>query len=239
MHRIIDINKLDQAIEPISLATTSATSEYYPAAKYRQFGFLFGAAAMAATKTVVAQILQATDAAGTGSKNVTSATCTITANTNVKSGTLTLASVVAAETVVINGITFTAHATTTTVANREFHVGVSDTADAAELVTCINDATYGVPGVTASSALGVVTLVATTPGEIVMTLTGDTHITAATLAAVAYIEIDSCLLDTNNGFEYAAIKLTTDDTILCNADLIRESPRYTPTQYLACSYTNP
>lgn len=239
MHRIYDINKIDLAIEPVSLASTSRTSDYYRANHFRQFGFLFGAAAMAAANTVVAQIVQATDAAGTGSKNVAGATCTITANTLVKSGTLTLATALAGETVVINGITFTAHATTTTVANREFSIAGTDTQDAAELVTCINDATYGVPGVTATSNLGVVTLVATSPGDVAITLAGDTNITAATLAAAAYIEIDNCLLDKNNGFEYAAITLTTNATILVDSWLLREACRYTPTQYLAASYLNP
>lgn len=64
--------------------------------------------------------------------------------------TLTLASVAAAETIVINSTTFTAHATTTTVASREFSISGNDIADAGELVTCINDATYGVSGVTAT-----------------------------------------------------------------------------------------
>ena len=63
--------------------------------------------------------------------------------------TLTLASVAAAETLILGGLTFTAHATVTTVANREFSISGTDTADAVELAICINDSTYGVPGVTA------------------------------------------------------------------------------------------
>lgn len=57
--------------------------------------------------------------------------------------TLTLSTVLANETIVINGQTYTAHATTTTTANREFSISGSDTADAGELTTCINDATNG------------------------------------------------------------------------------------------------
>ena len=66
---------------------------------------------------------------------------------------LDLRSVAANDTVTVNGLTFTAHATTTTVANREFAASGSNSADATELTTCINDPTYGVPGVTAT-ALG-------------------------------------------------------------------------------------
>lgn len=98
---------------------------------------------------------------------------------------LTLATVLAGETVTINGLTFTAHADTTTPADREFDISGTDTQDAAELVTCINDPTYGVPGVVASSALGVITLVATNPGRdaIVITSGHDTFGIAYTSTA--------------------------------------------------------
>jgi len=68
---------------------------------------------------------------------------------------LTLAGVTAGQTVTINGLTFTAHTNTTTAANREFSISGTDTQDAGELVTCLSDATYGVPGVT--STLGAAT----------------------------------------------------------------------------------
>lgn len=63
---------------------------------------------------------------------------------------VTCASAQAGDTVTINGLVFTGHATTTTEANREWDIA-DDNAAAAALVTCINDATYGVPGVTASA----------------------------------------------------------------------------------------
>lgn len=77
---------------------------------------------------------------------------------------LDLASVVAGQTITINGIAFTAHATTTTVASRQFSVSGSNTADATELTTCINDATYGLMAssvnITATSSGARVTLTA-------------------------------------------------------------------------------
>jgi len=72
--------------------------------------------------------------------------------------TVTLATVLEAQTLTINARVFTAHATVTTVANREFSISGDDAADAAALATCINDATYGVPGVTAVAVGAVVTL---------------------------------------------------------------------------------
>jgi len=77
---------------------------------------------------------------------------------------LTLATVLAGHTVTINGLVFTAHATTTTPALREFSIaGGTDTLDAIELAIVINDVTYGVPGVTATPVAAVVTLSVTTP----------------------------------------------------------------------------
>ena len=76
------------------------------------------------------------------------------------SQTLTLASVLADDSVTINGLTFTAHATVTTVADREFSISGDDTADAQALKGLINDAVYGVPGVTATGAAAVLTLTA-------------------------------------------------------------------------------
>ena len=110
----------------------------------------------------------------------------------INGGTLlTLASVLAATTVTIDGVTFTAHASTTTVANREFRMNQTDTLDAAELVTCINDSTYGVSGVVATlgAATGEILLqhtasydtrpVATaSAGTIAVSTVGETYICA-------------------------------------------------------------
>ena len=87
--------------------------------------------------------------------------------------TTTLATFLVDGTITINGLVFTAHVDTTTVANREFEISGDDTADAGELVTCINDATYGVPGITATSALGVVTLISIDPDQTVITVSSN------------------------------------------------------------------
>lgn len=68
--------------------------------------------------------------------------------------TLTLASVTAGQTLTLDdgttSLTFTADATTTTTSSREFSISGSDTADAGELATVINDATDGHPTITAA-----------------------------------------------------------------------------------------
>lgn len=234
MNRMYDDHKQDIGLTPQTVDTTSATGDFFPMKNHRVLGFPFYVGAMATTNTVVAQIVQATDAAGTSVKDVTGATATITAETAVQEATVTLATFTAGSVIVINGLTFTGHASTTTVANREFDISGTDTADAAELVTCINDTTYGVPGVTASSALGVVTLKATDPGEATITVVGVATIgVAATVKAIGYVEIESDQLDTNNDFTYAAIKLTTDASLVVGAGLVRDRSRYNPDQNLA------
>lgn len=237
MNKFYDEEKIDVGLGPIAVNTTAYT-QYFKMTEGRRVAFSFNIGAMAASATLAGQVYQAQDAAATGAKVVTNATCTITANTNVKQATVTLATCLAGETVVINGLTFTAHATTTTVANREFSISGTDTADAAELVTCINDATYGVPGIFASSAAGVVTLRATEPGDNYITVVGDTNATAATVAADALVEIEADMLDTNNGFDHVALLLTTSTSMICSATCIRGRNRYTPVQYLGASKTN-
>ena len=57
---------------------------------------------------------------------------------------LTLASVAIGETLVFDGKTFQAHASTTTPSLRTFSVAGTDTQDATELYTVLTDATYGI-----------------------------------------------------------------------------------------------
>ena len=57
---------------------------------------------------------------------------------------ITLTSVTAGQTIEILGLTFTAHATTTTVASQEFDISGTDAADATELKTCLDDTSNGI-----------------------------------------------------------------------------------------------
>ena len=100
--------------------------------------------------------------------------------------TLTLATVLANETLVINSDTFTAHATVTDTTLQQFSISGNDIADAGELVTCINDATDGVSGVTATdNGDATITLHMDNPhqNDGITTPTGTT-ISGATIVAV-------------------------------------------------------
>ena len=95
----------------------------------------------------------------------------------IPTATLTLATVLVGHKVTINGLTFTA-AAVADLPNRVFDQSGDDTADAASLVLAINHTTAGVPGVYATSALGVVTLVAEEVALIITAASGT--ITAVT-----------------------------------------------------------
>lgn len=219
MNKVQEQVKLDVGLKPISLASTSGTGKYYKLADYRNISFVILAAAIAATKTVVAKVVQAVDEAGTSSKDISSATKTITANTNIIEGTIALASVANTDVVTVNGISFT-KAAATAAASREF-------ADAAGLVTCVNDADYGVENVFATVNTTTVT-VRSMDGKADITL-GKTEnagtITLATTEALATIEVDQDDLDLANSFSHAALTVTTNATIIVAATAVRGNSR--------------
>lgn len=226
--------KIDVGLAPVSLNGNS-TGKYYDLADYRKAIAILQVGAMAASFTAKIEVFQAINAAGGSGALLAGATATITANTLVTSLTLTLATVLNTHTIIINGSTFTAHTDTTIVASRQFSIAGTDTQDGDELVTCINDATYGVPGVTASNNAGVVTLVSTVPGATVITAAqgvGAT-ITVATLSAQAYVELDALTLSDN--FTHVACKVTTTSAQVVSATLLRGGQRVGITQKVGAS----
>ena len=98
---------------------------------------------------------------------------------------VTCAAVAAGDKVYVNGLTFTAHTSTTTAANREFSIAGSNTQDGDELVTCLNDATYGVPGLTAVNAGGVVSFTRdTAPDTVALTSSNGTRLAVAAAGGI-------------------------------------------------------
>lgn len=99
--------------------------------------------------------------------DVTDITSTITTVSGEASGTLTLNTAIATDDFVINGVTYTLDAAPT-VAYTSVAVGADDTETAANIAAAItgyNAPGVGVPAVVkATSALGVVTITAGTPG---------------------------------------------------------------------------
>lgn len=236
MNRLSEAVKIDNALTPASL-NSAGTGSYFPMGEYRKALFAVVIGAMAAGVTSVLQVMQATNAAAGSAKVVTNNAATITANTNVASAIFTAASTAAADTCVVNGITFTAIANGATPSGNQFAVGTGGTADAdtaTALAAAINAA--GISGITASAASAVVTIVASEPGEASVSVTGTAvRLVAATVRAVAYVECDAAFLDNANGFNHVALRVTNSAAALTGAVLIRGNSRYTPVQYVAAS----
>lgn len=210
-----------------ALDNTNVTGKYFDMRKFRILTVLLVALDMAATKTAKIELVQDKDGDGGDVKAITGASKTVTANAEVIEANITLATFLEEGTVTINGVTFTAHADTTTAADREFAIDGNDTADAAALAGLINDATYGVTGVTATSALGVVTLVADDGYAITISSDpDDATAVKATVEAIAAVDIRMEDLDTPNGFYFVAPKVTVTATCTAVAAIVIHGEAY-------------
>jgi len=230
--------KVDTAIVPENL-TGLATSPYYNMKKCRKALFVVEVGAMAAAATCIMAAWEARDAGATGAQAIAAITATITANTGVAEATVTCVTTAVGNTLTVNGLTFTA-AAAADLPNRVWDQSGDDTADAASLVLALNHVTAGVPGVTATSALGVVTLVATEPGETAITISRvGAPLTLATTRAIGYLEIDGAQMTKATAavaaYTHIAIAVTTSGAMLTGAVLVRDNARYTPVQTVAAS----
>ncbi len=219
--------KFDIGLVPQTLNNSNATGAWYHLRDFRRALAVMHAGAAAATKTSKIEFLQAKDASGTDAKALSPAVeKTVTANSEVVELTLTLASVAAGETITLNGVAFTAHASATTAANREFSISGNDAADAAALVSLINDADYGAEGITASAVSNVITLKASRPGEkLVSASSAASTFTIATTKHQATIECSHFDLDSGGGFEWIATKATTTGNTPINCTFLRYDGR--------------
>jgi hypothetical protein len=230
MNGINEALKIDIGVVSQTISNSNDTGRYYDMSKYRRALAILNVGAMAASKAAKIEFYQATDASGTGAKLMTSTAAEITANADVAVATVDLTSAAATDVVTINGVTFTM-AAATSAADRKF-------ADAAGLETCINHATYGVDGVTASDAGTVVTVTATDPGEKLLTVSatnGSGTVTVATTQAVAFSEVDVSSMDLANGFTHLAVKATSTATGGVSVVLVRGDARISPTQFVGAS----
>lgn len=234
--KISEVVKVDQALTPTSLASTAGTGAYFPMKDYVKALFIFTVAAMAALDTVVAQILQATDRDGTGSKDITNSTATLTGAAGDDASTLTFVSILDGEGFTINGTVFVADDTAPNAALGQFDTGATDTTAATNAVVVINQL---LPLLKATSAAGVITIEAREPGTAVIVITATAAtVTEATLRAIGIVEIRAEHLDEDNGFTHVALKLTTDATIVVGGDLVRNGATFSPGQFVGASKTD-
>lgn len=235
MNRSYEDQKIDVGLVSQALNNTNATGKYFPLAEYREVLAILSGGAMAKTKLTTLDLWQAKNAAALDAKAITGATAVITANTLITELTIALATVLAADAITINGLVFTAHATVTTVANREFSISGDNTVDGDELCVCINDPTYGVPGVTAVNVTGTITLVSTIPGETLITaVSAAATFTVVTTKAQAYVSIESLALEAL--FTHVAAKVTTTANSNVAVVLLRAKSRAGIAQKVGASY---
>lgn len=229
--------KFDQAVSPHTYSNNSATGNYFSMGKWRTATILVEGGALAATKTTSCTIYQATSSAGAGAKAIVLATAVFTANTNASEMTIAMSSTTDTATLVINGLTFSAHASVTSEALRQFSTSGDNTADADELAACINDPVYGVPGVTATAVTGTITLNAVPYGEKTITVVSTSSgITLATTAYQMAVNISTNNMDTANSFNHIAAKLASTGSGIAGAALLRGGGRFLPQQYLGAVY---
>lgn len=230
MNKIYEEKKIDVGMVAQVIDNSNVTGAYFPMAGYRSLIAIMNIGAMVKAKTAIMQLMQATNAQAGSAKVVTVGACTLTSNELCTALQVTLATVLNTETIDItvtkNGVsttyTFTGHTDTTTLADREFSISGNDTADAVEFCLCVNDPVYGVPGVLAESALGVVQLTSESPGVVTIgAVSSDATFTVVTVEGQSYVEIDPAILDNAGGFDHVAIKITSTATGSVSATLIR------------------
>jgi hypothetical protein len=222
-------------------ATTTVNGRGVKLDNARKVAFRYQVGAVASTDTdYTLSVLEATDAATAGARNIGNAVATPTvtlarvadgciANANIVQ--LTLVTVAAADVVTINGVTFTAVAGDTVLATNSFDQRGDDTADAVELVSCINNA---LPNLVATNAAGVITIQSRNPGQETITVTDIndiTNIVPVTVEVTGIIEVDASAL--SDGYDHVfprAVTSATSAAAVLHITAITGNDRYTVTQ---------
>jgi hypothetical protein len=238
MELISERTKLDVSIVGQTVTNTTVTGKYFPMAGFHRACFHAIIGAMAASKHVILAAWNGKTAAGTSGALIAGATCQVEANVLVSKATVTLATTLAADWVEVNGIRFLGHGTTTTPSAHEFDIGGSNTENAVDLCTCLNDQTYGIfpLGLIATPNAAVVTIEAIEPGEALVTLTSSgSTLVLATLEASAYVEVDNLDLLGATGFDHIAAHIDSSATGICSVTLLREARNEPPSQMVGAS----
>jgi len=227
--------KIANAMVPVSVNGASTTHKFFSMAGFYRVAFhVIGvAASIADAVTMTLQTMQATDSAGNGAKVITNNAATATVPVKVIAANVALANAAAGSVITINGLTFTG-AAATDATKREFIASGNDAADCTALISCINDATYGVPGVTAAAGAGdSIDLTVDEPGETTITISDESaEFTPIATALEAIVEVDASNLDIAGGFDHIGCLVTTSAAITCSTTAIFD-PRYSPGQQVA------
>jgi len=242
MHDIREATKVDAAVKP-QVGATSITGEYFRMTTFAKALFVATVRGQHDGDDVTFAVYEATDATGSDAAQL-GATITMEQGIKVTMAQVATTSVAAADTLIITpytfdgqgaqvagtALTFTA-GTSEVLASRQFDQSGTDTACGASLAACINDATYGVPGMLATASSGTVTLTLTEPGDGTFTYVESD---AATLVCTdllqqADFEVAVQDLDRDDNFTHVGARFASIETdVYTEATLIRATAGYQP-----------
>jgi len=238
MNREYESLKINMGLVPQSIASTNVTGKYYSMAEFRSALAVLTVGNITAGGSAALQIMEAKTEAAGDAQELTSRVATIAANVKVAKMTVTLAGGTTGDTItiVINGVSKTyTGAGSADVANGVWADGGDDSADAASLLLCMNHATNGLVGVTATVNAAVITLVADDGYYIDSVAETGSFTTFLTTEATGYVWLDA--LDLTADYTWIACKATTaSNTGICGVTLLRGESRKELTQRVGASY---
>jgi len=222
MNRSYENIKMDMGLVPQELASTNATGKYFNMKEFRSALAVLTVGNITAGGSAALQIMEAKTEAAGDAQALTSRLATIAANVKVAKMTITLAGGTTGDTItiVVNGVSKTyTGAGSADVANGVWADGGDDSADAASLLLCMNHATNGLVGVTATVNAAVITLVADDGYYIDSVAETGSFTTFLTTEAVGYVWLDG--LDLTADYTWIACKVTTaSNTGICGVTLL-------------------
>jgi PKD repeat protein len=236
MNRSYEDLKVDIGLLPQSIASTNVTGKYYSMKEYREALAILTVGNITAAGTAALQIMEAKTEAAGSAQALTSRVATIAANVKVASLSITCVGGEADDKLIITvggvAYTFTGKAAEDLDA-QEWDASGDDTADATSIKNCVNATLAG--KITATSNLGVVTLVADDGYYIESISETGAFTTFATLSAQGYVWLDS--MDLTALYGWISCKVTTaGNTGICNAVLIRGKSKGAITQRMGANY---
>jgi len=241
MHDIMEGTKIDTALQATTNAT-SLTGPYFSMTQYAKALFLITAQGPTDGETLDFKVYQALNAAG-GTPLQLGATISMAQGIKLAEASITMNSPDVDDTIIIQpysfvggtltagtALTFTAKAAES-LSSRQYDQSGSTTAQATSLAACINDATYGVPGVLASASSAVVTLTADEPGECLFTITESDTAKTVVLDLVQQAAFEVAVQDLTRDSDYTHVGARVsgvDATTEFAAVIIRAMPGYGP-----------
>jgi len=235
-------HKLDIAVAG---ASSGYTTPYYDMGKYAKAIFICEAGSMSASGSITLSALQAVSSTGSGSAvigiyttmgSTTALACDINSAVAV---TLTNASSwLTAQTIIVNGVTFTADKTATTgtfAATRLFQSssdGGKTTQCLDHLAAFINHGTYGCTGLLALANATYMTIEANPPGSKLVTVqvASSTNMAVWGTRYIGTLEVLADQLSNASSMRYVAVTNTlgAGETVRQHCVVIRTGARYSP-----------